>query len=178
MLYPMQEMKIIFGAVAALLAVVGYIPYIKDTVQRKTTPHPYSWFLWTLQTAIVYALQVINGAGAGSWMTLVITIMSVLIFVLSLKNGKAHITVSDTIYLVITLLVLFLWLVVKEPVLSVIIITAIDVLTFVPTVRKTWNKPYSETAFTYELGVFSVKYPVFQEHFLRLSDIEPDSSLN
>jgi len=146
--------KTIFSIVAILLTFIGYIPYIRDTLQRKTTPHIYTWFIWGLVTAIAYGLQVGAGAGVGSWVTLAVVIVCFFIFFLGLRNGKKDITKSDTIFFLLSLVALFLWLVAKQPVWSVILVSSIDMLGFIPTIRKSWNKPYSETLFSYELNSF------------------------
>jgi len=80
--------------------------------------------------------------------------MCLIIFLLSLRAGDKDIVRSDVVLLVLSLTSLFLWLVVKQPVWSVILINTAEVLGFVPTVHKSWNRPYSETLFTYELSIF------------------------
>ena len=150
----MQELKIIVGVVAVFLTFVGYIPYFRDTIQGKTTTHVYSWFIWGLVTAIAFALQVSGGAGVGSWVTLTVAIIAFAIFALGMRNGEKNITKTDTIFFIFSLVALFLWLIAKQPVLSVILVSLVDMLGFVPTVRKSWNKPFSETLFTYELSAF------------------------
>jgi hypothetical protein len=60
-----------------------------------------------------------------------------------------------------SLLCFYAWLVVKQPVWSVILINTAEVLGFVPTVRKSWNRPYSETLFTYELSIFRQALTLF-----------------
>ncbi len=148
----MQDVKTIISLIAVVLTIVGYIPYLRDTLIRKTTPHVYTWFIWGTVTAIAYALQVSGGAGVGSWVTLVVAIIAFLIFVFGLRNGNTDITHSDTVFFVLSLIAIFLWLVAKQPVLSVILVSTIDILGFIPTIRKSWNKPRSETLFTYELN--------------------------
>ena len=69
-----------------------------------------------------------------------------------MRSGKKDIALSDTIFFVLSFVALFLWLIAKQPVLSVILTSTIDLLGFAPTVRKSWNKPHSETLFTYELS--------------------------
>lgn len=139
---------------------IGYIPYIRDTLRKKTTPHVYTWFIWGLVTAIAYGLQVGGGAGVGSWVTLVVAVFCFLIFAIGLRHGKKDITKSDTVFLILSFVALFLWLIAKQPVLSVILTSSIDMLGFAPTIRKSWNKPYSETLFFYEFSTF--------RHFLSL----------
>lgn len=69
-----------------------------------------------------------------------------------MRIGKKDITKLDTVFFILSLVALFLWLVAKQPVLSVILVASTDMLGFVPTIRKSWNKPYSETLFLYELN--------------------------
>ena len=73
----MPEFKTVISIIAVLLTFIGYIPYVRDTLSGKTTPHVYTWFIWGLVTAIAYGLQVSGGAGVGSWVTLVVVIFMV-----------------------------------------------------------------------------------------------------
>ncbi len=132
----MQEVKTIISIIAVLLTFIGYIPYIRDTLKGKTTPHIYTWFVWGLVTAVAYGLQVSAGAGVGSWVTLFVAIICFFIFALGLRNGKKDITKSDTIFFFLSFAALFLWLIAKQPVLSVILTSSIDMLSFAPTIRK------------------------------------------
>ncbi len=148
-----MDYKIIISSVAVILTFVGYIPYIRDVLQKKTKPHAFTWFVWTLAGSIAYGLQVVGGAGVGSWALLAACIVCFLIFILSLRIGNKDITLSDFIFLILSLVSLVLWLVAKQPVWSVILATFVEILGFAPTVRKSWNKPWSETLFTYEVCV-------------------------
>jgi len=73
----------------------------------------------------------------------------VVVFALSLKNGKRDIRKVDFIFLAIALLAIPVWLVADQPVLSIILLSTIDMLGFAPTVRKSWVDPWSETLFMY-----------------------------
>ncbi len=150
----MTDVKAIISIIAVVLTFVGYFPYIRDTLKGKTTPHVYTWFIWAFVTAIAYGLQVSGGAGVGSWVTLSIIIACFSVFILGLRNGRKNITKLDTLFFVLSFVALFLWLIAKQPVLSVILVSTVDMLGFVPTIRKSWNKPYSETLFLYELNTF------------------------
>lgn len=156
----MADYKTIISIVAVILTFVGYIPYILDTLKGKTTPHVYTWFIWVFVTAIAFGLQVTAGAGVGSWVTLAVVIIGTFIFLLSLRNGGG-ITKSDTAFFILSLIALFLWLIAKQPVLSVILVSLIDMLGFIPTIRKSWNKPYSETLFSYEINSFRHGLSIF-----------------
>jgi hypothetical protein len=146
--------KTLISIIAIVLTFVGYVPYLRDTIKGKTTPHIYTWFIWGFVTAIAYGLQVSGGAGVGSWVTLAVVIVSAVIVLLSLRNGKKDIQKSDSVFLILSLAALGLWLIAKQPIVSVILTCTIDMLGFIPTIRKSWNKPYSETLFSYELNAF------------------------
>lgn len=150
----MPEIKTIISLVAVFLTILGYIPYLRNTFTGKTTPHIYTWFIWGLVTAIAYALQVSDGAGVGSWVTLVVAIISFIIFGVGLINGKKDITRSDTVFFMLSFVAIYFWQITKQPILSILLVSTIDMLGFVPTIRKSWYKPHSETLFTYELSAF------------------------
>jgi hypothetical protein len=140
-----MNIKLVIGLIAVVLTFIGYAPYIRDIFKGKTKPHVFSWFIWGLDTAMVYALQVKAGAGFGSWVTLSITIILFFVFILGLKRGEKDIQAVDVIFLVLALIALGLWLIVKQPVLSIIILSAVEMSGFIPTIRKSWNAPYTET---------------------------------
>jgi uncharacterized protein with PQ loop repeat len=147
-------MKEILGTIAVILTFVGYVPYIRDTIKGKTTPHIYTWFIWGLVTAIAFGLQVSAKAGFGAYTTLAAAIVCFIIFFISLRQGKRDITASDSVFFVLSLLALVLWLFAKQPVLSVILVSTIDMLGFVPTIRKSYHKPHEETLISYMTNTF------------------------
>jgi len=150
----MGDSKTIIGIVAIVLTFVGYTPYIRDVFTSKTRPHVFSWFIWGIVTSIIFALQQSAGAGLGSYVTLIVALVSFLIFVRGLKNGNKSIKRIDVVFLGLALLAIPLWLIVKQPVLSIILLSSIDMLGFAPTIRKSWHDPFSETLSLYVITTF------------------------
>lgn len=148
-----MDYKVIISAIAVILTFVGYVPYINDILKKKTKPHVFTWFIASFAGYTAWALQILGGAGVGSWALFTASTACLLIFILSLRIGDKDITRSDILFLILSLVALFLWLVVKQPVWSAILINLVEVIGFIPTIRKSWNKPYSETLFTYEICV-------------------------
>lgn len=142
-------MKELLGTIAVALTFAGYIPYIRDTIKHKTTPHVFTWFIWGLVTAIAFALQISHQAGPGAYTTLAAAIVCFIIFGFGVRQGNRNITKSDTIFFILSLLALVIWLFAKQPVLSVILLSTIDMLGFIPTIRKSWHKPNEETLISY-----------------------------
>ena len=157
----MTDSKTIIGVIAIVLTFIGYAPYIRDIFLGKTKPHVFSWLIWTIVTTIIYALQISAGAGPGSWVTLAVALTLFLVFLLGLKNGSKDIRKIDVVFLLAAVLALVLWRVVEQPVISIILLSSIDMLGFAPTIRKSWNDPYSETLSFYVITAFRHGLSIF-----------------
>jgi hypothetical protein len=106
-------------------------------------------------TFIAAALQISGGAGIGGFVTLTAAVMCSTVFVLGfISKGEKDITKIDTLFFVLGFVALGFWLIAKQPVISTVLVTAIDLLGFAPTLRKSWNKPHSETLSFYSLNTF------------------------
>lgn len=147
----MPNTKLVLSVVAIILTFVGYIPYYRDIIKGTTRPHIYSWLVWSILSMIIFGLQITNGAGAGSFVVLTAGLLCIGVFALGLKNGTRDITRQDTIFFVVALIALVLWLFAKQPVLSSILITITDMFSFLPTLIKGYRKPYTETLSFYAL---------------------------
>ncbi|TSC86530.1 MAG: hypothetical protein G01um10148_516 [Parcubacteria group bacterium Gr01-1014_8] len=146
-------MKETVAVIASLLAIAGNIPYVRDVVTRRVEPHAYTWFVWSIVSGVVFFGQLAKGAGVGALPTAASEIFTLIIFMFSLKYGFKHITRTDTFFLVAALLGLIPWVLTKDPTISVIVAVSIDVIAFMPTLRKTWEKPDTETPILYGANV-------------------------
>lgn len=135
--------------VAVALTFLAYIPYYRDILRGKTHPHVYSWSLWAFLTILIVALQIKGGAGAASLVTAAAGLLCIGVVVLGLKNGRRDITTSDTIVAILALIAIGFWLIANQPITSIILVVTADILAFIPTVRKSWHKPHSETLSLY-----------------------------
>jgi len=148
----MLDIKEIIGIVTVILSVTGYALYIRDTIRGTTKPHVYTWFVWALTAFIIYALQISGGAGAGAWATLAVSILVSTIFLLGLRHGSKNITRSDTLFFLAAFVALGLWLIVDQPLVSIILLVTTGILGFVPTLRKAWHEPDTETLSAYVIA--------------------------
>jgi hypothetical protein len=145
-------MKNALGVVAIVIGVYSYIPYFRDILAGTTKPHAFTWFVWFLLTALAYGAQVSDGAGAGAWVTGFTAVVALAVTITALKVARQNIVTLDWVFFIGSLAALGLWLLTKDPVGSVVLITLIDALAFVPTFRKSFHKPQEETASTYALS--------------------------
>lgn len=140
-----MDLKLIFAILASVTALIAYFPYIRDMLAKKTKPHVYTWLIWLL-TQGTAALGIFYGGG--NWGGLYLAVMCVeiiVVFLLSFKYGTKNITKGDTIILVSALIAIFVWWQLKQPLLSVFMVSAIDVIGYIPSFRKSFKDPWSET---------------------------------
>lgn len=148
-----MDIKLFLALLGACIALVGNIPYLRDVITNKIQPHPYTWLVWTLVSAITLFGQIAKGAGVGAIPTATAEIFTVIIFLFSLRYGFRNIVRRDTYFLIVALLGIIPWILTKDPTISVVIAVSIDLVAFVPTLRKTWVKPASETPILYSMNV-------------------------
>lgn len=146
-------MKETLAIIGAVIAVVGNVPYLRDVIKKRVQPHPYTWFVWTIVSGVTFFGQVEKGAGIGALPTAAAGIFTVIIFIFSLQYGFKNIVKTDTYFLIAALLGIVPWVITKDPTISVIIVVTIDLIAFVPTIRKTWQKPKSETPVLFSMNV-------------------------
>ncbi|MFA6463785.1 MAG: hypothetical protein WCV55_02165 [Candidatus Paceibacterota bacterium] len=148
----MFNLKLILGIISSLLAIACFVPYIKDIFKRKTTPHSYSWLIWSLLQAIASIAILHENGGFGALCFIVSSALCIFVFFLSLKFGTKNITSFDTFCLIGAVIAIFIWIFMKDPFYSVILITLIDLVGFIPTYRKAYTEPKTETLSTYFLS--------------------------
>jgi len=156
-----MTLKIFFGSLSLIVALVSFAPYLKDVLARKTTPHMYSWLVWTiLQVTATVAILRENLF----WSALGVAalgLVSGIVFLLSFKYGTKNITAFDTACLIGALIAIGIWVFAHDVTLSIILITIIDFVGFLPTYRKGYEEPYSETLFLYACSAFSNLFSLF-----------------
>lgn len=147
------SMKELFAAAAIGFSIAGHVPYIISTWRGKIHPHPYSWIIWTIVTLVIAAGQWAKGGGVGALPTVVTGVFGCTIFLLSLRHGFKHVHRIDHLFLAAALLAIVPWIYTKDPTLSVVAMTCIDTIGFLPTIRKAWVKPHTEHSIVFAMNV-------------------------
>lgn len=149
-----MDIKIILTIIATIICVVAFFPYFKDTFSLKTRPHTYTWLIWAItQGTAVFGIWY-GGGGWGALNLTVGTLFVIAVFLFSLKYGTKNITKSDTAILIVALSAIVVWWQLDKPLISVMMISAIDVIGYIPSFRKSYQEPWSETLISWIL--FSV----------------------
>lgn len=152
----MPDIKILLAIIASILAVIGNVSYLHDVIRGKVKPHPYTWFIWSIVSMTTFFGGLAKGAGIGALPTGIAEGFTILIFLFSLTQlfaGNAgHIRKVDNYFLAAALIGLIPWALTKDPTISVVIVVMIDLIAFVPTMRKTWRHPNTEKPLLYGMN--------------------------
>jgi hypothetical protein len=152
MLGAMHEVKVVATILATAIALVAYVPYLVDMFRGKNQPHLYTWISITLITAVVAYLQLIGGAGLGAIPVVLGVGVDVIILFYCFRFGTKDVVFMDKVCLAISIVgVLTYAILSSKPLISLILVSIAEVTSFIPTVRKTRNDPYSESLTSYYL---------------------------
>ncbi|MFA6392890.1 MAG: hypothetical protein WCW54_02310 [Candidatus Paceibacterota bacterium] len=131
--------------------------YIRTILYGKTRPNLISWSIWALAPLVAVFLQIKAGAG----LSFVSSFMSgfgpllVVIVALVYKKGFWKVTKLDIVCGILALLALIIYVMTSKLGISIIFAILSDGLAAIPTVRKSWQFPESESAITYMAGIIS-----------------------
>jgi hypothetical protein len=146
------EYKEILGWIAVALAFACYIPIFWGIFLGTVKPHLYTYLVWSIITTLGFLASWFSGGAAGSWALGFSALFCIGVFILSFRYGTKDVTHSDALYTVAAVLTIVPWLLTKDPTLSIILAVLIEILSFFPTLRKTWNDPYSEPFSSWSLN--------------------------
>ena len=152
--------------ISCVFYLIGTLPYLRDTVKWRTLPHPFSYFVWLILTGfntIVLGMQ---------WESIAIipailpTISCFVFTIYGIRVWKQiQINSFDYGFLILALLLLPFYFYTQDILLTVIFSIIIDFLWYLPSLKKWWLQPWSETLFTFLMIGFAQLLIVFtQDH--------------
>lgn len=115
----------------------------------------YSWLVWTILQATATIAILRENLFWSALGVAALGLVSGVVFLLSFKYGTKNITMFDTACLIGALIAIGVWVFAHDVTLSIVLITVIDFIGFLPTYRKGYEEPHSETLFLYVCSAFS-----------------------
>jgi len=176
-----MDIKLLFAIVGIVIGVGSFVPYLRDVFSFKTRPHIYSWLIWLITEGTATLGAWYGGGGYGAINLTVMCVFIFGVFVISLKYGTKNITTFDTIVLVMAMLAILAWWGLHQPLLSIIMVSAIDVIGYVPSFRKSFQEPWSETVVAWVGFVVANMFALLalsQHNFLTMTYLISISSAN
>ena len=154
-------MKTAVGATAAAITALQYVPYLRDLHRGPVKPHLFTWVVWALAAGIIAAGQWHSGGGWGALLMATECVFCIAIVAFTLRRAEHDIVRSDWIALAVSGLAAGVWMITDRPTVSLALATATEAIAFVPTVRKSWNAPFSEPVLVYSMSTFAVFLSLF-----------------
>jgi len=112
----------------------------------------FSWIIWGATTLLIFLAQLEDKGGAGTWPIGVSAGITIFIAYLAyLKRADVNVTRADWLFFISALSALPLWYFTSDSLWAVVLLTAIDVIGFGPTIRKAYHFPYSESLLFFAL---------------------------
>ena len=144
--------KEFLSAVAIAITFIAFFPYIRSIMQKQIKPHVFSWVIWGSTTFVVFLAQLEDNGGVGAWPIGVSGIITLFIALLAyIKRSDITITRTDWVFFILAISSLPFWYFTSDPLWAVVTLTTVDVFGFVPTVRKAYLAPYSESLLFFSL---------------------------
>lgn len=170
-----------FAILAIFVSIMRYGTYLYSIYKKETKPHFFTWFNFGLIVGIGTFTQFQLDGGYSIWVLGVVSFTCFFIAAISLFVGEKNITKSDWFAFIAALTAIPVWQATDDPMLAILIIIAIDILTYYPTIRKSWLSPWDEppksyfwAGLRYFLALFAITEPSFQTlcypFFLMASD--------
>jgi len=143
--------------VGALIAFIGAIGYVRDTLRGDTKPNRMTWFLWTLAPFIGTAAAVVDGVG---WAVLPVFMAGFgpfMVFVASFVNKNAYWKLDKFDYGCgfLSIMALVLWALTNEPLVAIFLAIVADAFAAIPTLVKAWQHPETESANIFAASFFA-----------------------
>ncbi|MEI6352714.1 MAG: hypothetical protein WCO35_02135 [Candidatus Nomurabacteria bacterium] len=168
--------QILFTVLSSIIGIYCFVPYIKDIFKGKTKPHLYTWFIWTILQTVGVLAMLNAGAKFGVISLALGSVLCLFVFILSFFYGTNNIKTFDKICLVGALIAVFIYFILNDSFWSVIAVTVTDFIGFLPTIRKSYEEPESETLSNYFfsslssfLGLGALSYFSFTTSFYLIS---------
>ncbi|MEM6409652.1 MAG: hypothetical protein AAF700_14725, partial [Pseudomonadota bacterium] len=136
-----------------------FIPYMIDTLRRRTQPDRASWLIWSVLGSISFFSNIYEGATSSLWFVGVQVGSTIAICLLSIWLGAgSYLSRKNLIVFGIASVGLISWYFTETAVYALAIAIAVSLLGGVVTVEKAFRDPESETLITWVLGLIAAGF--------------------
>lgn len=144
---------------SACISVLSSAAYLRDTLKGKSKPNLVSWSMWALAPLIGTAAALY--AHADVWATVRIFLsgfLPLIVFTASFLNPKSFwkLTTFDFLCGACSVLALIVWAIADSPRSAILFAAIGDGFATLPTVRKAWHYPETETGIAYVGSFISI----------------------
>ena len=148
----MIDIKITFGILSVIIGLIGCVAYVRDIFRGVCQPHIFTWIIWLGVTSMAFMGQISDNAGAGAWTTAVGAAFCLLVIILSFRYGTKTRYRSDYFCLAGVGVAVALYFITNTLIWSVLLVSVVDMIGFIPSIKKSHQNPHNENATLYQLS--------------------------
>ena len=143
-----------YAIVGAVIASLGGVYYLYETVTGKSQPNRVTWVLWGIFPMITFAAQRAQGVQGVSWVTFVSGFIPLLVFIASYFNRKAYwkSKPSDYQLMAAAIVGIVIWALTDNANIAIVFALLAELLAGIPTLIKCYKKPETESWLAYTIS--------------------------
>jgi hypothetical protein len=140
-----------FVILGAIIAAIGSLSYLIDTIKGRVKPNRVSFLLWSFAPLVAFIAEIQQGVGLQSLLTFVAGFLPLTVFIASFVNKKAEwkLTRFDFSCGALSIVGLIFWYVTKSGNIAIFFSILADGLAALPTIVKSFNYPETESGWPY-----------------------------
>ncbi len=168
-----MEKEVIFTIISISIYLVGAIPYWRDVLSGRTIPHLFSVLVWLILVWFNCYVLWLNGEWLWFIPSIIMAISLFFAVIFWVKMFKQiQINWFDYICLILSGLLLVYYFFSQNIINTVIFTVIIDFIAFLPTFKKGWLQPWTESILIYLLAWVNQIFTI-----LSLSEFSMETSL-
>ena len=137
------------------LSLYGMYGYTRDTWRGETAPNRVTWGLWGFLGLVSFGVELQQHVGIAAYMTLILGIIPFVVISASFHNEKSvwQIGKFDIVCGAASLVGVAFWIFINQPTVALVAFCVADHIAALPTVRKSWIAPETESPQAFLMGV-------------------------
>jgi hypothetical protein len=148
-----MEKELVFAILSGTLFLISTLPYLRDMFKGKTTQHPFTTGIWLILVGFTCYVLWRDHEYLGLIPGGIILLSLVVRFIFGIRYIKSiPINWFDYLCLAMSIGTLIYYWISRETLISIVLAALIDLIAFLPTFKKTWIQPWSETLSFWLIG--------------------------
>ncbi len=139
----------IIGRIAAIIALLGTIPYLLSMFRGETKPSRAAYAIWLVIDILTVSSYFAAGARSTVWVPLAFALTTVVIFCLSFKYGMGGYKKLDLACMGIAVVAIALWITTDNPLTALYMGLLAKMLGYAPIINKSYLHPWTENSLSW-----------------------------
>jgi hypothetical protein len=145
--------ELIFALISTWLLLIGIVPLWRDIIKGRTIPHPFTTWIWVILVAFNLFVLIQSQEYLGfipNLLSFVTLFAETAIWIIFIR--RINMNWFDGLCLSLAIGAILYFLITRNTLHTVIATVIIDGLAFLPTYKKWWLQPWTETSWNYFIG--------------------------